>query len=93
MTLEEKVIKKLKEIIDPHTNSSLYDMGLISNLEVKDNTVSLTFTPSSPYCPLGMQLAVAIKKGISDLEGIKQVDVNVTGYIAEKELNEKLRSM
>lgn len=93
MTLEEKVIEKLKGIIDPHTSTSIYDMGLISNLKVKDDRVSLTFIPSSPYCPLGMQLAAAIKNGISDIEGVKSVDINVTGYVGEKELNEKLKSM
>lgn len=93
MTLEEKVIEKLKGVIDPHTSTSIYDMGLISNLRVEDNKVSLTFTPSSPYCPLGLQLAVAIKKAVSDVEGVENVDINVTGYVGEKELNEKLKSL
>lgn len=92
MTLEEDIIEKLKGIIDPHTNTSIYDMGLISNLEVEEETVSLTFTPSSPYCPLGMQLALAVKNAVKDA-GVKNVDVNVTGFVGEKELNEKLKTM
>jgi len=92
VTLEEDIIEKLKGIIDPHTNTSIYDMGLISNLEVEEETVSLTFTPSSPYCPLGMQLALAVKNAVKDA-GVKNVDVNVTGFVGEKELNEKLKTM
>ncbi len=92
MTLEEDIIEKLKGIIDPHTNTSIYDMGLISNLEVEGENVSLTFTPSSPYCPLGMQLALAVKNAVKDA-GVKNVDVNVTGFVGEKELNEKLKTL
>jgi metal-sulfur cluster biosynthetic enzyme len=92
VTLEEDIIEKLKGIIDPHTNTSIYDMGLISNLKVEGENVSLTFTPSSPYCPLGMQLALAVKNAVKDA-GVKNVDVNVTGFVGEKELNEKLKTM
>jgi len=92
VTLEEDIIEKLKGIIDPHTNTSIYDMGLISNLEVEGENVSLTFTPSSPYCPLGMQLALAVKNAVKDA-GVKNVDVNVTGFVGEKELNEKLKTL
>ncbi len=92
MTLQEDVIEKLKGIVDPHTNTSIYDMGLISDLKVEGENVSLTFTPSSPYCPLGMQLALAIKNAVRDL-GVANVDVNVTGFVGEKELNEKLKTL
>ena len=92
MTLEEDVIEKLKGIIDPHTNTNIYEMGLISNIKVEGENVSLTFTPSSPYCPLGMQLAVAVKNAVKEA-GVKNVDVNVTGFVGEKELNEKLKTI
>ncbi|MFQ6105659.1 MAG: metal-sulfur cluster assembly factor [Candidatus Hydrothermarchaeaceae archaeon] len=91
--MKDEVIKKLKDVIDPHTNTNIYDMGLISELKVSGKNVSLAFTPSSPYCPLGMQLALAIKKSVRSIKGIGKVDVTVKGYIGEKELNEKLRSM
>ncbi|MDI6655088.1 MAG: iron-sulfur cluster assembly protein [Candidatus Hydrothermarchaeota archaeon] len=90
MSLEEKVVEKLKGIIDPHTAVSVYDMGLISGLKVVDNNVSLTFIPSSPFCPLGIQLAMAIKKGLKDIEEIKDVKINVKGHVQEKELNQML---
>lgn len=89
--LEDKVVDKLKEIMDPHTNTSLYDMGLISDLKVDNGSVSLTFTPSSPYCPIGVQLATAIKKGILSLEGINAVDILVKEHVQEKQINEMLK--
>ncbi len=91
MELKDKIVEKLKGIIDPHTNISLYDMGLISDLEVSDGQVSLTFTPSSPFCPLGVQLAMAIKKGLTSMEEISKVDILVKDFVKAEQLNEMLK--
>jgi len=91
--LEDEVVEKLKGIMDPHTNTSLYEMGLISELKVEDGgKVSLTFTPSSHYCPIGVQLANAIKDGVSTLDEIKEVDVLVKGHVQADHINAMLKS-
>jgi metal-sulfur cluster biosynthetic enzyme len=91
MVTEGEVVQELKKIVDPHTNINVYDMGLIKNLSVKDEEVSLTFVPSSPYCPLGVQLAFAIKDKIKEIEGIKNIDIKVEGHVQEKQLNDMLK--
>ncbi len=88
MVNEKDVIERLKKVIDPHTRQSVWDMGLIEELEVKGDEVRVTFRPSSPFCPIGQQLAFAIKRSLEDA-GIK-AKVKVTGYVREKELNELL---
>jgi len=88
MVSKEEVVEKLKKVVDPHTRQSVWDMGLIEELEVKDNEVHVTFRPSSPFCPIGQQLAFAIKRSVEDL-GVR-AKVKVTGYVKEKELNELL---
>jgi len=93
MVSEQEVIKRLKEVIDPHTNVNVYDMGLISKLRVSEDRVSLTFTPSSSFCPIGPQLAVGIKRKLKSIEGIKQVDLMVEGYIQKEQLEELLRKL
>jgi metal-sulfur cluster biosynthetic enzyme len=92
MTTEKEVIAVLKEIIDPHSNISVYDMGLISELKITDSTVSLTFRPTSQFCPLGAQLAHNIKRRIRELKGAKNVKVKVIGHVHEKMINESLTS-
>ncbi|MFQ6050798.1 MAG: iron-sulfur cluster assembly protein [Candidatus Hydrothermarchaeota archaeon] len=93
MNLEGKIIKKLKEIKDPHTGKSVYDMNMIENLEVKEDKVRLNFRPTSPFCPIGIQLATAIKKGLKEIEEIKSIDLKVVGYVKEKEVNEILKKI
>ncbi len=88
MVGEDEVIERLKRVVDPHTRQNVWDMGLIEDLEVSENEANLVFRPSSPFCPIGQQLAMAIKKSVEEL-GVK-AKVKVTGYVKENELNEIL---
>lgn len=87
MLTEKEVVSTLKEIIDPHTNMSVYDMGLISDLKVTKTSVSLTFRPTSPFCPLGVHLALNMKRRLMELKGARKVEVKVVGHIQEDNIN------
>ena len=90
MVSETKIIEKLKTIMDPHTGKSMYDMNLISNLQIRGGEVTLTFEPSSPYCPIGIQLAQAIKTGVESVEGVLKAKVTVKGHVMADKINEEL---
>lgn len=90
MAKEEEVISKLREVVDPHTNINVYDMGLISGLKVSKDSVSLTFRPTSPFCPLGVQLAHNIKRRVMSIKGVKKADVKVVGHVQEQMINRSL---
>ena len=92
MPTEEQVVEALKGIIDPHTNINVYDMGLISDIAVGDDSVSLTFRPTSPFCPLGVHLALNIKRRLKEIADTKSANVKVVGHIQEKEINAELRN-
>jgi len=90
MPTEKQVISTLKEVIDPHTNISVYEMGLISELKITKNSVSLTFRPTSPFCPLGAQLAQSIKHRLEALDGVSKAKVRVVGHVYEDRINRTL---
>ncbi len=91
MPTEQEVISALKQIVDPHTEVNVYDMGLISELKVGKDSVSLTFRPTSPFCPLGVQLAHNIKRRLKDIKGTSKADVKVIGHVQEETINKSLR--
>jgi len=93
MPTEEQVVEALKEIIDPHTNMSVYDMGLISGINVTENEVSLTFRPSSPFCPLCVHLALNIKRRLIGIEGTEKADVKIVGHTQEERINRELEAI
>jgi metal-sulfur cluster biosynthetic enzyme len=90
MPTKTEVISSLRGIIDPHSNVSVYDMGLISELKVSKDSVSLVFRPTSPFCPLCMQLAMNIKRRLLDIKGMKKADITIVGHIQEDNINRTL---
>jgi metal-sulfur cluster biosynthetic enzyme len=68
-------------------------MGLISELMVSKDSVSLTFRPTSPFCPLGIQLAHNIKRRVLAINGVKKADVKVVGHIQEQMINKSLAEL
>jgi len=90
MPTEDQVANILKEIIDPHTGMSIYDMGLISDISISDDRVGLTFRPTSPFCPLGIHFAMNIKRRLLALQGVKKVDLAVVGHIHEDMINREV---
>jgi len=90
MDRRDFVVEALRSVLDPHTGVSVYDMGLISDLVVGEDTVSLTFMPTSPFCPVGVELAKAIRDQVLTVEGVKNCSVKVVGHIKADEINKAL---
>lgn len=93
MVKQEELVEALKGIVDPHTGVDVYTMGLITDMKVEKGNVSLTFTPTSPYCPLGVQLAVSIKRSLMCVEGVKDATVTVQGHMSSAEINDMLKKV
>lgn len=92
MELREKIIQRLKEVIDPETLVDVVSMGLIKNLNVtEDGNVSLEFQPSSSVCPLALPLALDIQKALKSLSEIKELSVIITDHQMADELNRYLK--
>lgn len=92
MKLREKIIQRLKEVIDPETLVDVVSMGLIKNLNVtEDGNVSLEFQPSSSVCPLALPLALDIENALKTLSEIKDLRVTVRDHQMADELNRYLK--
>ena len=92
MTLKEKIEAALRGVIDPGTNLDIMRMKLVRDLSIgQDGRVSLIFRPSSPVCPMAFKLAYAIKNAVQETEGVKDVEVKVSGYNRADELMEVLK--
>jgi len=92
MDTKEVVIQVLQGVLDPHTGVSVYDMGLISDIVVSGGSVSLTFMPTSPFCPVGVELARAIRDQVMTVEGVTNCTVKVVGHIRADEINQQVNA-
>jgi metal-sulfur cluster biosynthetic enzyme len=90
--LREKVINRLREIIDPGTLTDVVSMGLIKNLNInKDGKITLDFQSSSPACPLALPLALKIKDALLDLSQGEDPCINIIDHAMADEINRYLK--
>lgn len=68
----------LKKIPDPEIGVSLWDMGLIYNIENKDGVVEILMTLTTIGCPLFDLIAGPIRKEVGKLKGVKEVHIELT---------------
>ena len=78
MITKEQVIEVLKTVKDPEVNVDIWTMGLIYNIEPKENGVKITMTYTTPFCPWGPQLNNEIEIKLKDQLPIKNVEIELT---------------
>jgi len=78
MPTKEDIIEVLKKVDDPEIGIDVWTLELIYNVDMVEDKVKVKMTFTTPMCPYGPQLVEEIKTKISEIEGIKEVDVEVT---------------
>jgi metal-sulfur cluster biosynthetic enzyme len=69
----EDVQEALSNVIDPELGLDFVELGLIYEVEVEDGDVYVTFTLTSPGCPIGPQVTEQIDEFVSELDGVENV--------------------
>jgi metal-sulfur cluster biosynthetic enzyme len=78
MTTVEDVEDALSNVIDPELGLDFVELGLIYGVEIDDGKVHVTFTLTSPGCPIGPQVTEQIEEFVGELEGIEEVTSSMT---------------
>jgi metal-sulfur cluster biosynthetic enzyme len=74
----ESVTDALRDVIDPELGLDFVELGLIYDVEVDGGTVRVTYTLTSPGCPIGPQVSEQIEEFVSELEGVEDVQSTMT---------------
>jgi metal-sulfur cluster biosynthetic enzyme len=74
MVTADDVENALTNVIDPELGLDFVELGLIYGIEVDGGSVHVTFTLTSPGCPIGPQVSEQIDEFVSELEGVESVD-------------------
>jgi metal-sulfur cluster biosynthetic enzyme len=93
MGLEQLIVERLRQVIDPETGADVIRMRLIEDLSVNAKTgrVSYRFRPSSPLCPLAVSLALSIHDAVAGVPGVLGQEMEVVGYVGAVALNALLK--
>ena len=73
MVDEEDVIEALSNVIDPELGLDFVELGLVYGVEIDGGTVNVTFTLTTPACPIGPQVSEQIEEFVGELDGVDDV--------------------
>jgi metal-sulfur cluster biosynthetic enzyme len=74
MVTADEVENALTNVIDPELGLDFVELGLIYGIDVDGGDVHVTFTLTSPGCPIGPQVSEQIDEFVSELEGVESVE-------------------
>jgi metal-sulfur cluster biosynthetic enzyme len=74
---EDDVYEALSNVIDPELGLDFVELGLIYGLEIDEKSVNVTFTLTTPACPIGPQVTEQIQEFVGELPGIETVTANM----------------
>jgi metal-sulfur cluster biosynthetic enzyme len=78
MATVDEVTDALRDVIDPELGLDFVELGLIYEVEVDGGTVHVTYTLTSPGCPIGPQVSEQIEEFVGDLDGVQDVQPTMT---------------
>jgi metal-sulfur cluster biosynthetic enzyme len=70
---EDDVLEALEEVIDPELGLDFVSLGLVYDVDIEDTDVYVTFTLTTPACPIGPQVSEQMKEFVGDLKGVTGV--------------------
>jgi len=69
----DEVEDALTNVIDPELGLDFVELGLVYDIEVEGEDVFVTFTLTSPGCPIGPQVSEQMEEFVSELDGVSRV--------------------
>jgi metal-sulfur cluster biosynthetic enzyme len=95
MVSTDDVMKVLDTVVDPELGMSITALELVDKLDIEDGKVKVAFHLTAPYCPpvFALQLATDVKTKVAGLDGVKKVEVALSGHFMADEVNKRVNAL
>ena len=68
----------LKTVFDPEIPVNIYDLGMIYNIDVKDDgSVDIDMTFTAPSCPAADFILEDVRTKVESLEAVRSANINL----------------
>ena len=72
------IVAALKTVYDPEIPADIYELGLIYNVDIKDDrAVDVVMTMTTPNCPASGELPTMVENAVASVPGVGPVNVEV----------------
>ena len=78
MVEKDKIIEALKKVTDPELNLDIWSLGLIYDVKIDNEKITIVMTLTSPSCPYGDALMADVKRKVSEVEGVSEAIIEIT---------------
>ncbi|MBI4898168.1 MAG: metal-sulfur cluster assembly factor [Actinobacteria bacterium] len=90
----EKLRALLREVIDPELGVDIVELGLLRDVKIENGVVDVTYTVTTPTCPLSEYIEDEIRSAISWLPDVRRINIELVLEPAwtPEEMSEKARA-
>jgi metal-sulfur cluster biosynthetic enzyme len=74
----DDVMDALSNVIDPELGLDFVELGLVYGVEIDGGRVHVTYTLTTPGCPIGPQVAEQIEEFVGEVDGVQNVESELT---------------
>nr|AIF11802.1 hypothetical protein [uncultured marine thaumarchaeote KM3_53_F06] len=89
-----KIFDELSKIVDPEINTSIVELELIDEVDIKDNNVKVDLHLTSPFCPavFGFKICQDVHDNLLNVDGVNDVKVNVSNHFMAEQINNQVNN-
>ena len=89
-----KIFDELSKIVDPEINTSIVELELIDEVDIKDSNVKVDLHLTSPFCPavFGFKICQDVHDNLFNVDGVDDVKVNVTNHFMAEQINNQVNN-
>lgn len=73
-TVDEAAVRRaLEGVVDPEVGLDIVTLGLLYGVRVDGGRVEVTFTLTTPGCPLQEYMGLAVRRAVESVPGVEEV--------------------
>ncbi|MBO7508825.1 MAG: DUF59 domain-containing protein [Alphaproteobacteria bacterium] len=73
----DDIVVALKTVYDPEIPVNIWDMGLVYDIDISDESVNIKMTFTSPTCPMMEDILAQVKSAVSNVVAPMPVHVDL----------------